>query len=707
MSPKPLSKIETQSVAFPSGEFANCLNPLLEAVGWTGHARELHEALPHQLETMEMDDLLNTMANLKYESKSVKTRLRHIDTLHMPCLFISDRGNVQVLLKKEDDQILIYDGDSAKYCQIAESQQKGTVVFFRSLKNDTVSLLSQQEDWFRKILARFKKIFLLGALTSFILSIIAVVSPLFVMTIYDQVLSADSVDTLWFLGIGIIIFILADVGFRLIRSYLFTFVSIRFANIVGNEVMRRILYLPSSFTETAALGSQVARIKDFDSVKDFFGGPAMVALFEIPFLIVLIGTMFAIGGSLALVPLVAIALFVIFGAITIPISKRVNANAAQSGTARQTFVLEMLSNLQTIKYTGNTKYWAERYRNLSAEAVMDSYSASRYIAFIEVSSQALVASAGIATMSIGVLNVLAGSMSMGSLIASMLLVWRVLAPLRTGFGVVAQVEKIQKSVKQLNRLMNFRLENKLEGSLTQNQQLKGDVSIVQASIRYSPDAHPALLGVNLQVSQGENLVIIGHDGAGKTTLLKLILGLYHPQAGRVMIDNVNVKQMAPLSLRQSIAYTPQHDQVFYGTIAQNIRFSDPLASDEELYEAARKATILDDILNLSDGFETRINTDNLTQFTSQFRSGIGLARMFLRKSKLLLLDEPEHGINPLNEAAFLDELKSLKGKATVIISTHNTNYFPLADRVLWLEKGRIKKAGPASEVVPLYLKQLS
>ncbi|MBF0279992.1 MAG: ATP-binding cassette domain-containing protein [SAR324 cluster bacterium] len=686
-----------------SNEFGLCLMPLLDAIGWRGNHVQVHQAMPHITNEMDQTDILNTMANLRFEGRALKSRLDRIDPLLMPCLFIPAEGSVMVLVKGGRDGILVFDGGENRYCQIPFRPLKGTVIFFKSMKSSASNALKQQDDWFQKVILRFDKIFILGLVISLILSIMALISPLFIMTIYDQVLLSESESTLFYLAAGIVIFILGDTGFRFLRAHLFGFVSVRLGNIVGNEVIRRILYLPASFTETAPLGSQVSRVKDFDTVREFFGGPAAIALFELPFVLLLIGCMFIIGGSVAFVPIAAIVLFVIFGIVIVPINQKVNANSSLASSKRHEFLMEMLTHFRAIKFTGGTGLWQDRYRDLSAEASINACYASRLNALIDSIAKTLVTVAGLATMAVGVMNVLAGSMSTGALMASMLLVWRVLAPLRTGFGVITQVGKIQKSIVQLNRLMNFRLESKFESSFSVSKKISGHVVLSGVSIRYTADSHPALLGVNFEVRQSETLIIVGHGGAGKTTVFKLILGLYHPQAGRVMIDNMNVRQMESVALRQSIGYAPQFNKLFYGTIAQNLRLANPDVTDEELKIAAQKATILDDIKALPRQFETRISSDNIAQFSEHFQNGISLARVFLKECSLLILDEPERGVDPLKESEFVDELKHLKLTSTIVLATHNTNYFEFADKILWLEKGRIRQFGPADQVGPLYL----
>lgn len=686
-----------------ANEFAHCMVPLLDALGWKGDHFHLSEALAYLANDMDEVEFLNTMANLKFESQSINIRLRQIDSRLFPCLFISKRGSVKVLIKEGGESIFAFDGGMSGYAQIRKSSEKGKAIFFKQVSEGGSSLLHKQTQWFSKIVARFKSIFLLVFALSFFLSLLAIVSPIFVMTVYDQVLGARSVSPFGLLGLGIGLYILGDAGFRLIRSRILEFVSVREANIVGIQILRRILYLPSSFTETASPGSQVARINDFETVREFFGGPAITALFDLPFTLLLIGAMIAIGGEVVYVPIAAIVIFVVFGLLINPLIQRNNANVAQTGSRRQEFIVEMLSNFRAIKYTGSAKLWVERYRQLSTDAVMNSFTSGKINAVIQTFSHALVTGAGILTMAFGVFKVMANEMSMGALMATMILVWRTLAPLRSGFGVMVQIGKIRKSITQINRLMNMPLELKFAKTMRLEKGIKGKIAVAQASIRYSPEAHPALVGVSFKVDQGETLVIVGHEGAGKSTILKLLLGLYRPQAGSVIIDEMNVQQMDPINQRQSIGYAPQADRFFHGSIAANLRMANPAATDEQLHKATEMANALDEILALPENFNTFIGIHNKDLFSVSLRKRLNLARVFLKKSSLLLLDEPEKGLTREQETALLDKLAPLKGSKTMIIVTQRSPFFKLADKILWLEKGRVKMFGPAEEVGQKYL----
>lgn len=694
-----------QQMEGSGNEIARCLVPLLDALGWRGDQARLFEAMPHLPQYMSVIDLLNTLANLKFQGREERARLDQIDHRLFPCLFVPDAGNALVLVAVSDTQnILAFDGKTGEYRQIDKLPLNGRVVLFKAMDRSARSLLQQQPGWFRQVLLRFRQVLFHAVIVSLLISVLTMITPIFVGFIFDGALISGSPQTLIYLGMGMLFFVIADGGFRFLRSHLFLFVSTRLGNIIGNEVFRRLLFLPPAFTETANVGAQIARLKDFETVRNFFASPALVALFELPFMTVLLVAVALIGGWIVLVPLLALLVFIAFGLMLLPQVRRSNAAAAQSGSDKQSFTLEMLANLRPLQYSGVTNLWLERYRELSATAATEQFAIARTTAIINATAYALVMLGGLVTLIIGVHDVIGGQLSIGALVACMMLVWRILAPLGMGFSLFTQIGRITKSIDQVNRLMNIGLENRQESQLAADHNVAGRVAFADVSIRYNSDAPPALLGINFTIEPGETIAIVGHDGAGKTTILKLILGLYTPQAGRVLLDNVNVRQLDPVALRTSIAYAPKTDFLFYGTLRQNLQFSNYSADEKAIQQAADKAGLTQDIYRLPEGFDTRVKNINLTQFSSSFQKRLSLARVFLRNTRLVLLDEPESGLSTSEVSGILSALTERKGDVTTIIATHDPSFFWIADKILWLENGRVKLWGPTAEVAPRYVR---
>ena len=339
-----------------------------------------------------------------------------------------------------------------------------------------------------------------------------------------------------------------------------------------------------------------------------------------------------------------------------------------------------------------------RFKDTSAQAAMAGYESSLLTGVLASISQAMVVLSGMATMIVGVYQVLQGNMTAGALIASMMVVWRILAPMQTGFSLVQRIEQTRSSIRQLEALVSFHTESESRPTSSGGLSLRGAVTFSRVSLRYSNDADPALLGVSFEAQPGEVIAIVGSDGAGKSTVLKLIAGLYAPQAGNVMIDDLDIRQIDPVELRKCIGYAPQAPQLFFGTIAQNLRLAQPTANEAELRQAMTLAGVWDEIAALDRGLDTRVGDAASNRISTSLAQGISLARAYLKKSPILLLDEPVTGLDFDGDRCFREYVEAMRGKATIFIVTHRPSHLTLADQIVVLEKGAVRAAGPAAEI---------
>ncbi len=683
-------------------DFAACLEILLLSLNWRGQQRNVAEAMPHFADELDLTGFRNVMGNLNYASRPERIDLHKIDPRLMPCLFVPDKGAAHIPLARSDFGLRTFDGGSGDYLTLTgnEMAQKGTAYFFSEVDFEEQKVVQQKIGWFRMVMERFRSLVYQILGLTLLLNLLALATPLFVMAVYDKVVATGSMSTLAYFGIGVSIALICDYILRKIRTRIFSFIGARIDNLVGNEVFKRIMFLPPAFTERATIGAQVARIKDFESIRDFFTGPMAVILFELPFSFIFIVVIALLGGPIAFVPILMLVLFWLVSLVMGPMVRNTIAETARYGSKRQELTIETISSMRAIKYCNGEETWLARYRELSAKAAMASFKASQVSSYLSTISHVLMISSGVATIAFGVFQVFDGVMTIGGLVASMILVWRVLGPLQSGFVTLTRIEQIRNSINQINNLMNINSEHRDDVS-TSNRKILGEVNFGRVSLRYSPEADPALVGVNFDMKPGEVMALVGGNGSGKSTVLKLLLNMYTPQAGSIRIDQTDIRQLDPVELRQMIGYAPQATQFFYGTIAQNLRLSNPAASDEELAEACRMANVLHDIESLPKGFWTRIGEGTGGQLPTSFQQRLNLARCFVKKPNVMLFDEPGNGLDYEDDQAFMRSVSQLKQEGvTSFIVTHRPSHLRLADKILWLENGHMKMYGPSEEVKP-------
>ncbi len=688
-------------------DLSNCLAPLLQGLGWRGHPRHVAESIPHFLDSLDITSFRNIFANLRYASWPLDISLSKIDSRLLPCLFLPDKGSALVLISLEGNIAHVYDGGKNVYEDIPRSSMHGTAYIFHQLETDAQQNLKAKLGWFRAIGERFRGLIYQTLGLTLILNLLALATPLFVMAVYDKVVATGSLKTLAYFAIGVVIAICCDMVLRGLRARTLAYIGARLDNIVGNAVFQRILFLPPSFTERATVGAQVARIKDFESVREFFTGPIALTFIELPFTIIFIIVIGALGGPVAFVPIVMVVLFVLLGAVVQPLIQQSIAKSAKGSSRRQELMVETLGEMRAVKTSAGEGKWLERYRDFSARSALNSFYISQYSALIQTISSILMTGAGLATVSFGVFRVLGGHMTIGALVASMILVWRILAPLQTAFVSMTRLTQVKSSVNQINSLMNLKAEREPDKVVNPLNRLKGFVSFSRVSMRYNPESDPALVGVSFDIEPGEVIAIIGGNGSGKSTILKLLAGLYVQQAGSVRVDDQDLRQLDVIELRHAISYVPQTIQFFYGTIAQNMRLTHPTASDEELKWAANEAGILEDILALEQGsgkwkktgFDVRIGDSSATQMPTSLLQGLNLARGYLKRAPIMLFDEPGNGLDYEGDQVFMKKVDRLRGNTTVFIVTHRPSHLKMADKIIWMDSGHIRAIGPAPEVL--------
>lgn len=678
-----------------ASDFAACLLPLLKALKWKGNPRHIAESLPYFANDLDLTGFRNVMATLNYTSRPEPTLLGAIDPRLLPCLFLPKDGAALVVTAiDETGRIEVFDGSESLTKHVDDPLMKGVAYFFSVISADAAA----PGQWFKSVINRFRPLFWQAFFVTFLLNVLALTTPLFVMAIYDKVLGSGSKTMLMALGIGAFVAMAADAILRSVRARILAFIGGRLDNVMGINILQHLLGLSPGFTERASIGAQIARLKDFESVREFFTGPLATMMMELPFALFFFVVIFALGGVLALVPIVGTICFGILTWLVMPRVREIVAGAGRAGSKRQEFLIEILGKVRALKLTAGERTFMDRYRDMSARAAAGGFKNSMYTTLISTVGNIIVVGSGMATIAVGVLGVIDGTMTMGSLIAAMMLVWRTLTPLQTVISLIQRIETVRGSIRQIDGLMSLRPERDPRAMVAPLKNLKGKVEFSRVSLRYSNDTDPALVGVSFEVPPGEVVAITGRNGSGKSTILKLMLGLYQPQAGSVRVDNTDIRQLDPIELRHAIAYVPQTCNLFFGTIAQNLRLAHPTATESDIRWACEMADVWDEIMSLPKGLETRVGDGTSEHMSTSFVQKLSLTRGYLKRSPIMMFDEPVNGLDFEGDRNFLQAIEYFRGQSTILMVTHRPSHLKIADRILVFEAGYLRLAGPADEV---------
>lgn len=651
---------------------------------------------------MGLIDLLNSMASLGKVAHSIRVDLLDLDHRLCPCLFVADKAldkgpNTFAVLERSEAmrsrfKIFRQNGKKPEDFELKGSM-KGVAYLFVS-EEDNEDALSKKymeasgHSWFRSLLERFKDSFVPIWLVGGMLTMLSLVAPLFVMLVYDRVIGGHSPETLAPLLVGAVLALSIEAALRTMRAQTLSWYGARLDYIVSVHIFERLVKLPVQFTERASVAAQISRVRAFDAVRAFFTGPQIIALAELPYTVLLLIAISLISGSLVFVPIAAAILYALLFFAMRPSIRTSMRLSASSGNARQEMTIETFEKIDSLRAGGLTSVWFKEFRDRSGRASMAGFHASWLGSVLNSISHGIYLIAGLAVVVVGVLQIWADAMTAGALIASMIITWRILSPMQTLTNALPRLVQLQNAVGQINRLMNIEGEGTGGGAVTRLNDPKGEIDLNKVGLRYSKDTDPVFTGLSLSAKYGELVAITGGNGAGKSTVLKLINGLYHPQAGSIYIDGIDIRQIDPQHLRSHIAYVPQSPQVFHGTIADNLRFANPLADDDMLVHALDAVDLWSFVEKLPLGMLTTIGTQGDEALPAGLAYNIGLARAYVHDTPIMMFDElPYAFLNSYAGTTFKSNLLKWKGNRTVILVTHREDYMNIADQVVLLRHG--------------------
>ena len=697
--------------------YAACFPALVTALKIDAPLQSLCTTLPPKTTGINLVSLLNSLATLGYIAFPVRISLSSLDKRLMPCLFVPDsKGDCKpapiVIISGEEKQICVFDSKKEQVCYlpINEQEAKGTVYFFiREDEAETSLITSTREasgsSWFYSILQRFSNTFWQIFAISFIIRIVALAPPLFIMLVYDHVIGSHSPETLNPLLVGVLLALLTEWKLRTVRTKSLAWFGARTDNIVVNSIFSHLLELPLSYTERASISSQLARLKSFATVRSFFTSNLFITLIELPFVVITLIAIAYISGIVVLVPIVTALIYILIAVWIYPRLRTATRIAATANTNRKQMTIETVKNMHALRVSGLTSSWYSQFRDLSGKGSHASFRSQFLGAILETVTHALFLLAGMATIIVGVHQIWANTMTSGALIACIVLVWRVIAPFRTICMALPKYLELQTAISQINRLMDIKTERSHEKEMIKVAELKGKIHFERVGLRYGRESTPVFTGLSCTINPGELIVITGGNGTGKSTALKLINGQYRPQIGSILLDDMDIRQLDPIGLRQKASYAPQNPQFFHGTIADNLRFSEPLATDEMLRVVLMQSCAWEEVCNLPDGLYTIIGGRDSTRIPSLLAYKINLARAYLKNTCLMLFDEQPYAL--LNDKAgesFHELLASWKGYRTVVIVSHREDYIRLADQVILLRGNESPVVGNPDEIIRIISK---
>lgn len=535
---------------------------------------------------------------------------------------------------------------------------------------------------------------LLGAV---FINLFGLASPLFIMNVYDRVIPNNAIETGWALGIGALVVFVFDLIMRSLRAYLLDLAGRRVDVIATRRIYDQVLNMRLCERPKSS-GAFANMLRDFDSVRDFFTSATITALVDLPFTLFFLFIIYKLGGIIAFILLGLLGAVSVIGLILQVPLKALVRKAARSAEAKHGMLVETIHGLETIKAIGADGAFRARYGALVGENAAYGQS-SRMVSGLGINAATFIQQiASVVIVLSGMYLVADGALTVGGLIACVILSGRALAPVGQIANLLTRYHQASGALATLDGIMNKPVERPASRNFLHRPDIKGKITFDQVGFEYPGVKRAVLDKVSFTINPGERVAIIGRIGSGKSTTARLMMGLYEPTAGHILADDTDYQQIDPADLRRSLAYIAQDVVLFTGSVRDNIAASCPSASEEDILAAAKAAGVHEFVSRHPMGYDAPVGEHGEGLSGGQ-RQAIALARAMLIKPKVLICDEPTNAMDMQAEVAFKSYVENeIEGK-TFILITHKHTMLEMVDRLILLDQGRLIMDGPREEVV--------
>jgi ATP-binding cassette subfamily C protein LapB len=555
----------------------------------------------------------------------------------------------------------------------------------------------RHDHWFWGVIAESRPLYRDVLLAALLANLFALGMPLFTMNVYDRVVPNHAFETLWVLALGLLLMLISDLVLRTMRGRFVDLASSRADVKLSAFIMERVLGTRME-QRPASAGSFASNLRAFESVRDFIGSATVVAFIDLPFALIFMVVIGWISWYM-LVPLTLGAIIMLVYALAVQGRMHELAETTyRAGAQRNATLIEGLVGFETIKALAAEapiqRKWeksAALLARVGAQLRLLSSTASNTSGFV----QQLI---NLAIVIIGVYLISERALTMGGLIACTMLASRAMAPVGQVAGLLVQYHTASTALTSLNEMMARDIERPENTHFISRGALKGAIDFRDVSFSYPGQSEPSLRNLSFSIKPGEKVAILGRIGSGKTTLEKLILGLYLPTQGAVLVDGIDLRQLDPAELRRQIGYVQQDVMLFYGSLRDNIILGAPLADDAAIVKAAEIGGILSLVNQHPKGFDMLVGERGESLSGGQ-RQGVAIARAVINDPPILLLDEPTSSMDFSSEDDIKRRLGEYAQGKTVILISHRTSLLDLADRIIVMDGGRIMADGPKDQVV--------
>lgn len=644
--------------------------------------------------------LLRLAKKLNLKVSAGKLSLKRVGKLSKAVTpFIAERldGEYILVLNQQEDKITILDPLKGSPEIISDKDFTGMTsgwCLFLGKKRKSMDEPDRQFGfrWFIPTILRFKKQFICVLIAVFTVQIIGILTPLMTQVVVDKVLSHHAISTLHTIAIGILIAYVYELVISLAKNYLFVHTTNRIDVLLSARLFHHLFALPLRYFESRRVGETVARVRELDTIRSFLTGTPLSSLIDLCFVTVYVVVLYFYSVPLAVIVTVSIPVFAILSLIVTPLFKKSLDEKFAAGANAQSFLVESVTGIQTVKSFALEETFEEKWGDLQADYVKAGYKTSMISSTSGSVANFIQRVVDLIVLVKGAQFVMAGTLTIGQLVAFRMLANRVSGPVLRLVQLWQEYQQASLSVERIGDIFNSPTELVSRQTSQTIPGLQGKICFEKVWFRYRADTADVLKGMSFEIPAGRIVGLVGRSGSGKSTISKLIQRLYIPQNGRISIDGMDLSVLNPVALRNQIGVVLQENFIFNGTVAENISIHCPGKSIEEIMEAAKIAGAHDFIMELQQGYDTVIGEKGVSLSGGQ-KQRVAIARAIINDPKILIFDEATSALDYESESIIQSNMRRICKDRTVLIIAHRLSTLRIADEIMVIDRGEIVEKG--------------
>jgi len=643
-----------------------------------------------------------------FKTSLVQRELHTILDLHLPMILLLAHGQSCILEAFSEDRKqvkLIYPGETvleewADIDTVAEEYLGYAFLLKQEIKEEEqVNFVHKQhkKHWFWDTLKLSLPIYRDILLASLLVNLFVLASPLFTMNVYDRVIPNNATETLAVFASGVVLVYILDGFLKFFRTRMLEIAAKKSDVVMSSIIFEKVLDLKMAL-HPKSVGSFANNIKDFDAIRSFLTNTTMAFVIDLPFAIIFLLVIHYIGGTIVLIPIFIMFLILFYAWIIKEPLKRSIESTHEASARKNGILIETLQNIETIKTQGMAGQVQWKWEESVGEIAQKSLHSRLLSSSVPTITGFLVQLNTVLIVIYGVYMIKELELTMGGLIGIVILASRTVAPMGQMAALLTNYSDAKSAYDVIDNITKQPMERQSKQHFIERDKFKGKIEFKNVTFTYPDSDLPALKNVSFIIMPGEHVGFIGRIGSGKSTIEKLILKLYEPDEGSILIDDVDISQTDPARLRKYIGYVSQDIALFRGTVKENITYRLPNVSDDKLIEVAHLSGVDEFIRRHPLGYNMPIGERGQGLSGGQ-RQSIGIARALISDAPLMLFDEPTNALDQLSEANLLNHFRKAFANRTLLLVTQKLGLLALTERVILMHEGSVHMDGKREDVL--------